>query len=58
MKRKNKSTSPGEWLKVIAALALMLAATTVAGYASGVPARRPTTSCVTLRALSLAGPAA
>jgi hypothetical protein len=58
MKRKKKSTSPEEWLKVLAGLALALAATAAAGYAPGVPAQRPATSCVTLRALSLAGPAA
>jgi hypothetical protein len=58
MKRKKKAASPEEWLKVMAGLALMLAATAVAGYAPGAPAQRPATSCVTLRALSLAGPAA
>jgi hypothetical protein len=58
MSRKKRSTSREEWLKVIAGLALALATTAVAGYAHDVPATRPATSCVTLRALSLAGPAA
>jgi hypothetical protein len=58
MSRKKKGLCPEEWRKVIAGLALALAATAVAGYAPGVPAQRPATSCATLRALSLAGPAA
>jgi hypothetical protein len=58
MNRKKKGTTREEWLKVIAGLALALAATAVAGYAPSAPAQRPAISCVTLRALSLAGPAA
>ena len=40
MKRNKKAASPEEWLKVLAGLVLALAATAVAGYAPGVPARR------------------
>jgi hypothetical protein len=56
--KKKSSTGPEEWRKIIAGLALALAATAVAGYAPSAPAQRPAISCVTLRALSLAGPAA
>jgi hypothetical protein len=59
MSRKNKKNVTGEaWLKVIAGLALALAATAAAGHVPSGPAERPTTTCVTLQALPLAGRAA
>jgi hypothetical protein len=58
MKRNKKAASPEEWLKVLAGLVLALAATAVARVRAWRPGPALATSCVTLRALSLAGPAA
>jgi hypothetical protein len=48
MSRKKSGASREEWLKVIAGLAIALAATAVAGHVPSGPAQRPPTTCVTL----------
>ncbi len=58
MNRKKNDTGREEWLKVMARLEFALAVAAVAGNVPSAPAQQPATSCVTLRALSLAGPAA
>ena len=58
MKGKKRDNNMQDWLKVIVGLAFVIAATAETGHLPGDPAQQPATTCVTLRALSRAGPVA